>query len=186
MSEPVSALSSTPTPTLAPFTRTDAVAARVTAETRRSAELTIVTGDGDRVTISAAATNAVTYDAVGASVSNENGTGQAAGVSVQRSSSQSLAISVEGTLDKDELRDIQKLVKMLEKAASGRPHGHHGRHHRRSRGTDLAQQVDRANLDSLAQVTASVTVSRTVTAAAAAYQSASAPEPEPPVVDAAA
>jgi hypothetical protein len=168
-----------------PYARTDAVAARITAETRRSADITIVTDDGDRVTISAAATSSVSYDAVGARVSSDGESAEVERVSVERTVSRSLTLSVEGSLDGDELRDIRKVVTLLQKAAARRPHREHGGDRGHHRGTDLSARLEHADLDALSEVTASVSFSRTVTAAAA-YQSVLAAAPEPPQIEAAA
>jgi hypothetical protein len=103
----------------------------------RTLDLTIKTREGDTVTISSSQTTTV---ASAGSVGSEGSVGAAV-----KSTSSSLSISVDGSLSKDELADLQKVLKALgqagqRKQARGVHRGHHGhhRHHGRDGGKGLS------------------------------------------------
>jgi len=87
----------------------------LSASSRRSTDISLVTAEGDKVTItakSALQAEAVSYNYRGRLNGNE---ANLQGKSLQASSESSLVISVEGDLDKEEVADIKKLVAKLEK-----------------------------------------------------------------------
>jgi hypothetical protein len=108
--------------------------------TSQSADLQIVTADGDKVTISSDRTTSVGYAGFSATSGNTRVQGQA----LQVSSESSVSMSVEGTLDADELADIKKVVKLLERAASSHD------------ATKLLKRLSHAHLDTLSSVEGSV------------------------------
>lgn len=187
MLDAIGSVSSSPAafepPPTAPVTRTQAVAAGMTVETRRTAQIEIMTADGDRVTISAGAMVSASMAAGYAEAQAGDRTGAAAAASMTSSSSTSLSISVEGTLDKDEVKDIQRLVTFLERAASHRPRGrergHHEGDHGHHRGHDATRRLEHPSFDSLAAVTATFTASRSVQAAAAYQATSTSPQAQP-------
>ncbi len=150
--------------------RTEAAAARQTVETTRSALIEIVTADGDTVTISASAVRAATVAAAAGQSQTPDGSAAVAGGAYSTSSSQSIEITVEGTLEKDEIADIRKLLSMLERGARQSERGEHGRGHHR--GHDTRRHVEQASLDSLESFTATFKTS-TRYAATAAYAAVS-------------
>jgi hypothetical protein len=119
----------------------------------RTADITLTTKDGDTVTISASQTTAV-----GVAGTSDGSKDQSALV---KSSSSSLSVTVDGSLDARELRDIKQVVNALAHAGRaqqnrgvahrfGRHHGH--RHH----GND---QASLSTIDSLlTSLTTSVAV----------------------------
>jgi hypothetical protein len=107
-----------------------------------SFDFTLTTADGDRVTLSASTT-----DVLGAvSVTDKDGTSQA-GVT---SSDTTFSLTLEGTLDKGELRDLRKVVKFLAKAAAGHDV------------EKLTRRLSRPDLDTVASVSASASQSLTL------------------------
>ena len=107
-----------------------------------SFDFTLTTADGDRVTLSTSTT-----DVLGAvSVTDKDGTSQAA----VTSSETTFSLTVEGTLDKHELRDLRKVAKFLAKAAAGHDV------------EKLARRLSRPDLDTVASVSASASQSLTL------------------------
>lgn len=87
-------------------------AARVSAELQQAGSLQIVTDDGDKVTISFAALQQMQAESVEA-------TGEGAAASYQNllaRSSMTSSLKVEGSLDREELSDIRKLMRTIAKA----------------------------------------------------------------------
>lgn len=101
--------------------------------------MTVTTADGDRVTISSTTTELLG----GVAVEGKDGS-RRAGAS---QSETSFSLSVEGTLDRDELRDLRKLAKFLRRAAEGHDVG------------KLARRLSRPDMDSIASVSASTSES---------------------------
>jgi hypothetical protein len=107
-----------------------------------SVDFTLTTADGDRVTLSTATT-----EVLGAvAVTGKDGTSQAA----VASSETTFSLTVEGSLDKDELRDLRKVAKFLAKAAAGRDV------------EKLAKRLSRPDLGTVASVSASASQSLTL------------------------
>ena len=107
-----------------------------------SFDFTLTTAEGDRVTLSTSTT-----DVLGAvSVTDKDGTSQAA----VSSSDTTFSLTVEGTLDKGELRDLRKVVKFLAKAAAGHDV------------EKLTRRLSRPDLDTVASVSASASQSLTL------------------------
>ncbi|MGE0682165.1 MAG: hypothetical protein AB7P69_14860 [Candidatus Binatia bacterium] len=90
----------------------------LSASSRKSTDISLVTAEGDKVTISAKSVlqaGFVGYDYRGRLNGNEV---SLSGRSLQVSAENSFAISVEGDLSKEELADIQNLVAKIEKLGS--------------------------------------------------------------------
>lgn len=152
-------------PAPAQTVKTEAAVAKATVQTTRSALIEIVTDDGDKVTISASAVRAASVAAAAGRSETPEGTAAVAGTAYSTTSSRSLEISVEGTLDKDELSDIRRLLTMLDRGARQSDRGEHGRG--RHRGHDTEKHVEQAKLDSLESFTATFKTSTTYAATAA-------------------
>ena len=121
---------------------------QIGARTTRSTDLSIVTAEGDKVTISASATHGVGYAA--ATGSSDGASVTAGALSVTDSSS--LSISVDGDLNRRELHDIKKVVRALERAAA------------RGDASRLLDRLSHAHLNSLSSVSGSITTETVVTA----------------------
>jgi hypothetical protein len=154
----------------APTVKTEAAVAKATVRTTSSALIEIVTTDGDKVTISASAVKAASVAAAAGQSETPEGAASAAGTASSTTSSRSLAITVEGTLEKDEVADIRRLLTTLERGATQSERGGRGRGHHR--GHDMGKHVEKAALDSLESFTATFKTSTTY-AATAAYASVS-------------
>jgi hypothetical protein len=125
-----------------PQPQTGTAAAFTGAARTSSMDFTLTTADGDRVTLSTATT-----EVLGAvAVTGKDSTSQAAFAS----SETTLSLTVEGSLDKDELRDLRKVAKFLAKAAAGRDVG------------KLAKRLSRPDLGTVASVSASASQSLTL------------------------
>jgi hypothetical protein len=153
----------------------------------RAVDLTITTRDGDTVTISASQTTTV-----GVAAAADEDDSRAALV---KTSSSSLSLTVDGTLSRDEVADLQKILKTLGQAgqrqATHRAHhrlGHrHGRHH--------GSGHHGGGLDTIASVSASARTSVAVVGGSLVVGGADDPEsvpaaqtadaPVPPVPDSA-
>jgi hypothetical protein len=157
----------------------EAAALRASAITRESTtQLTIVTDEGDRVTLSlhtALAASSATYSFRGA---GEGGAVAVDAAARQRSVSREASLVVEGDLSEDELHDIRRLI-----------HDARGVAKRFLRG-DVAGALKRAARidggDSLAGFALSVQRTETVTSVAAAIQRAALPPAAAPAVPPAA
>jgi hypothetical protein len=93
-------------------------ASLLSASSQKSTDISLVTAEGDKVTISAKSAlqaGFVGYDYRGRLHGNEV---SLSGRSLQVSAENSFAISVEGNLSKEELADIKKLVAKIEKLGS--------------------------------------------------------------------
>lgn len=112
----------------------------------RSASFTFVTADGDTVTIDSSATREFAY------ATYESDGQMASGARSSLSSSASL--TVEGTLDAEELQDIRKALKFLRRA------GQDGEIDER----EIESFTRRQDIDSLQSVAGSIEVSRTAVA----------------------
>jgi len=137
-------------------------AAAAAAVTTRRAQIQIVTAEGDRVTLTASQTSSL-------AALHRDGPGRAGDRDTfVRRSSQSLSLTVEGNLSREELEDIAKLLEVLRKASTRGAAKHPAR---------LARRLERADLDSLSQVSASFQTTRTVAAAVVTAQPAVPPSP---------
>lgn len=98
----------------------------------KSLDLMLTTRDGDTVTISAQQTTT-------AGVSRTSGADGDATAAAKATSS-SLSVTVDGSLDNDELADIKKVLKTLADGARTEGlHGHHHGHRHHGRGGDQGQ-----------------------------------------------
>jgi hypothetical protein len=101
-----------------------------------SADLQIVTADGDTVTLSSDRTTSI---GVAGFAATSGGT-RVEGTALHVSSESKVSLSVEGELDAKELADIRKVVRLLERAASSHDAG------------KLLKRLSHADLDSLSSV----------------------------------
>ena len=84
-------------------------------ESRRTTDIALVTSEGDRVTLSATSLFEATYEAYNSKgVMNTGVTGE----TLTLTASSALAISVEGSLNEQELEDIERVVSTMREMAS--------------------------------------------------------------------
>lgn len=132
---------------------------RASVDVQASAGISLVTADGDKVTLNASSSlqaSLQTYDYLGRT---QGQTVAARGEEFQLSTSSGYAVTVEGTLDQEELADIRQLLSTLSSVSKDFFAGksHDGLQH-------LAQLDD---VDSIASFEASFNYTRRVTAVAA-------------------
>ncbi len=84
---------------------------RISAFRKQQADITIVTAEGDRVTLSSTSQTHALYSAYNRTGSHGQGSTQS--LSVQQS--HNLSISIEGNLNEQELRDIRKALRAIRK-----------------------------------------------------------------------
>jgi hypothetical protein len=153
-------------------------ASLLNASSRKSTDISLVTAEGDKVTISAKSAlqaGLVSYDYRGRLNGNEV---SLQGRSLQISSENALAISVEGDLSKEELADIKKLVGKIEKLGSdlfSRPLDE-----TLSRAVELGDDLDSiASFEANLSISQQLTVARQVTEEFAPAEAPPAPAPVP-------
>jgi hypothetical protein len=138
------------------------------ATTTRTAELQVTTADGDRVTLSTASSRSVGYASASAAA---GGAGLAAAV-FRANASDRVTLTVEGTLSKEELHDLAKLIKAFQRAAVKGDARH------------LLHRLTRHDLDTIATVAASARTETTALVASASVAAQAASEPaEAPAVE---
>lgn len=132
---------------------------RVSVDVQASAEVSLVTADGDKVTFNASSSlqaSLQTYDYLGRT---QGQTVAARGEEFQLSTSSGYALTVEGTLDEEELADIGQLLSTLSAVSQDFVAG------KSQNGLQHLTQLD--DLDSIASFEASFNYTRRVTALAA-------------------
>ncbi len=141
-------------------------AATVSVSQSQTSDITIVTAEGDKVTISASAMAELSYPTY-------NGKGQTGQSSESTSSmaeirtGQQFSLTVEGDLNKDELKDIRRALKTIMKATKDLLRGH------TEKAADRTAKLSK--LDQLASIDAAVTFTREVSISQAAPQDSSLP-----------
>jgi hypothetical protein len=129
------------------------------ATTTRTTELQVTTADGDRVTLSTSSTRSVGLASASAAA---GGTGLSAAV-LQANASDSVTLTVEGNLSKDELHDLAKIIKAFQRAAA------------RGDARHLLHRLTRRDLDTIASVSASARTETTALVASASVAAQAAP-----------
>jgi len=119
------------------------------ARASQSMELSIVTAEGDRVTLSASSTRALGYaGAVGV------GDGEmVAAAAWQVNATTDVSLKVEGSLSREELVDLRKVIKAFRQAAA------------RGDASRLLHRLTRPDLDTIASVAGRVSVESSSSAA---------------------
>ena len=137
----------------------------------RSSDITLVTAEGDTVTLSASRSTELSFETYGST-----------GASAEIRKNSEFSLTVEGDLNKEELKDIRKAIKTLYKAERDLLKGHD------ERAADRTAKL--ANLDQLASIDAKMESSQTVSVTQTSVQTpASEPQPaieppaEPPVTE---
>ena len=129
----------------------------------QSADITIVTAEGDTVTLSSsksAELSFATYDALG-KVGDSSGT--ISGMSAELHRTSDFSITVDGDLNKEELKDIRKAIRTIQKAAKDVLKGHDEKAE--------ARTAKLADLDQLASIDADLEFNREVSVTQVSAQS---------------
>jgi len=145
-------------------------AAQVKVSQSQTADITIVTAEGDTVTLSSnksAELSFATYDAQG----QVNGSSaHLSGMSMELHRTSDFSISVDGDLNKDELKDIRRAIRTIQKAANDVLKGHEDK--------AAARTAKLARLDQIASIDADMEFNREVTVTRISAQSQAAAIPE--------
>lgn len=161
--------------TSASGTGTSGALLQVGVRTTRETNLELTTAEGDRVTISTSAVNAI---GLAAASGTSDGT-TLSGAALHVEGSKGLSVSVEGNLSQDELQDIAKIVKSFQRAAA------------KNDASQFLNRLSASDLDTISSVEGSASTETVMTAVVAAGTSepgaaADATQPTPPPPDAAA
>ncbi|HEY3381051.1 MAG TPA: hypothetical protein VGK32_04740 [Vicinamibacterales bacterium] len=136
--------------------------------TTRTSDLSIVTAEGDTVTLSTNSMRAVGF----AGASGSAGGTRLDAAALQLSSSDSVSLSVDGNLNKQELADLKKVITAFEKAAA------------KGDARQFLESLSHGNLDTIKSVTGSASVETVVetmdVSATAAPLVGNAPSPAAP------
>ncbi len=136
---------------------------RASIDVQSSAGISLITADGDKVTLSTSTSlhaSLQTYDFLGRTGGQ---TVAAQGQEFQLSTSSGFALSVEGSLDEEELKDIKKLLNTLSAIGNGLVNGNP------DNGLQRIAQLN--NLDSIASFEANFSYSKQITAVTASQLS---------------
>ena len=139
---------------------------RASVDVQASAGISVVTADGDKVTLNASSSlqaSLQTYDYLGRT---QGQTFAARGEEFQLATSNGYAVTVEGTLDQEELADIRQLLSTLSSVSKDFFAG------KSQDGLQHLAELD--DLDSIASFEASFNYTRQVTAVAASQISSTA------------
>lgn len=120
----------------------------------RSSDITLVTAEGDTVTLSASQTKEIWFDTYS---SKGQSTGSDAALSASKSSE--FSMTVEGDLNKEELKDIRKAIRTIWKAERDILKGHDERATERT--TKLAELDQIASIDAKLEFRQTVSVTQT-------------------------
>lgn len=129
----------------------------------RSSDITLVTAEGDTVTLSASQTMEMSFETYGSK-------GQSMGIS----KSSEFSLTVEGDLNREELKDIRKAIKTLLKAERDLLKGHEERATERTAKLEDLDQI--ASIDAKMEFRQTVSVTQT-TAEAPAFEAQTSSEP---------
>lgn len=129
---------------------------RATLDARANAEISLVTADGDKVTLSASSALLATYSTYDYLGRLDGRTLAARGEKLQIAGTGAYTVTIEGELDQEELADINKLLDTIEAATSdvlsGNPEGL------------LKSFAELGKLDSIATFQAALNYSRSASA----------------------
>jgi hypothetical protein len=115
-----------------------AQATAVNLSQSRSSDITLVTAEGDTVTLSASQTMEMSFE----TYSSKGVAGSAAGVSAEVRQSREFSLTIDGDLNREELKDIRKAIRTLVKAERDVLKGHEERAtERTARLQDLDQLI---------------------------------------------
>jgi hypothetical protein len=139
-------------------------ATQIKVSQSQTADITIVTAEGDTVTLSSSKSadlSVATYNAQG-QVGGSSGT--ISGTSAQLHRTNAFSITVDGDLNKEELKDIRTAIRTIQKAASDVLKGHEEK--------AAARTAKLSDLDQIASIDADLEFNREVSVTQVSAQSA--------------
>jgi len=154
-------------------------AAQVKVSQSQTADITIVTAEGDTVTLSSSKASELTFATYSAQGQVGDSSVRLSGMSAELHRTSAFSMSVDGDLNKEELKDIRYAIRTIQKAAMDVLKGHEEK--------AAARTASLSNLDQIASIDADLEFSREVSvtqvsakataAAVPAAADSSAPEP---------
>ena len=139
-------------------------AASVTSSTSQRLDISIVTAEGDKVTLNAAASSTASYLTYTGAVTGPGRETAVRAQSASQSASSAFSISVEGELSVEEAKDIAKALKAYASALKDAVHG------RTQPALAHASQIDK--LDDIASFDATYTIQKQLSVTAQAVATA--------------
>jgi hypothetical protein len=145
-------------------------ATQVKVSQSQTADITIVTAEGDTVTLSSSKTAELSFATYNAQGHTADSSATISGASTELHRTSAFSISVDGDLNKAELKDIRSAIRTMQKAANDVLKGH---------GEKAAARTARlSDLDQLASVDADMEFNREVSMTQVSAQSGTTAVPE--------
>jgi hypothetical protein len=143
------------TPQKAPSFAAELQAAQVKVSQSQTADITIVTAEGDTVTLSSSRTAELTFSTYDAQGQVGGSSVSFSGMSAELHRTSAFSFSVDGDLNKDELKDIRRAIRTIQKAANDVLKGHEEQ--------AASRTAKLARLDQIAIIDADLEFNREVT-----------------------
>lgn len=138
---------------------------------QRNTDITIMTAEGDRVTLSADSERQVTYSTYSGLAGGLNTMAQFQGRGYSMEVNQGLSITIEGNLSKEEFQDIKKSIRMIDKIIREALSGNS------DHALTIIQDVN--SMESIAHFSASVEIQNALTFTQQAILETQTPDSEP-------
>ncbi|HLQ76091.1 MAG TPA: hypothetical protein VK210_01985, partial [Terriglobia bacterium] len=142
-------------------------ATRITVSQAQSTDIKIVTAEGDTVTLSANKTADLSYSTYNAHGSIDGKSVSVSAMSAEMHQTSAFSLTVDGDLNKEELKDIRRAIRIIEKSAHDVLTGHADK--------AASRTAKLAKLDQLASIDADVEFQQEVSVMQASSQSTSVP-----------
>jgi len=142
-------------------------ATRITVSQAQSTDIKIVTAEGDTVTLSANKTADLSYSTYNAHGSIDGKSVSVSAMSAEMHQTSAFSLTVDGDLNKEELKDIRRAIRIIEKSAHDVLTGHADK--------AASRTAKLAKLDQLASIDADVEFQQEVSVVQASSQSTSVP-----------
>lgn len=157
-------------PQKAPSFAAELQAAQVKVSQSQTADITIVTAEGDTVTLSSSKSAELTFSTYDAQGQVGGSSAQFSGMSAELHRTSAFSMSVDGDLNKEELKDIRRAIRTIQKAANDVLKGHEEK--------AAARTAKLANLDQIASIDAELEFNQEVSVTRISAQSNAAAIPE--------
>jgi hypothetical protein len=142
-------------------------ATQIKVSRSQTADITIVTAEGDTVTLSSSKSAELSFATYSAQGKVGDSTGAISGMSAQLHRTSAFSMTVDGDLNKEELKEIRSAIRTIEKAANDVLKGHDEK--------AAARTAKLSDLDQIASIDADLEFNREVSVTQVSAQSNSAP-----------
>lgn len=154
----------------APDSSASIQAAQIKVSQSQTADITIVTAEGDTVTLSSSKSAELSFATYNAQAQVGGSSGTISGMSTELHRTSDFSITVDGDLNKAELKDIRSAIRTIQKAANDVLKGHDEK--------AAARTTKLADLDQLASIDADLEFNREVSVTQVSAQSDTTGGPE--------